>query len=223
MTRAPRPARAGELVWPTAKAGVAVTIALAIAAALGSVLGLPVPALNQATGDSVLASSATLFGVGPGTPPGLEEGYVFPVGGTNPVDYGEKAARFGASRDGHSHEGHDLFAKPGTPLLAVRDGVVVDGAGGRNLYAFGGGHAVVIYSPEDDRSYVYLHMRRPSTLRAGDRVRAGQRIGEVGCTGSCEGPHLHFEIRRGKVAFGREGKPIDPLPYLREWERFGTQ
>lgn len=195
---------------------------LAIAAALGSVLGLPVPALRQATGDSALVSSATLFGVGPGTPQGLEGGYAYPVGGARPVDYGEKAAKFGAHRYGHSHEGQDIFAKPGTPLFAVRDGIVIDGAGGKGFYAYGGGHSIVIYSSEDDRSYVYLHMRQPTHLRVGDQVQAGQQVGEVGCTGSCDGPHLHFEIRRGKVVYGHEGSPIDPLPYLRQWERSGV-
>ncbi len=45
-------------------------------------------------------------------------------------------------------------------------------------------------------------------------IRAGQRIGEVGCTGSCEGDHLHFEIRLGHSL---EAKPIDPLPIIRRW------
>ncbi|HEX5893634.1 MAG TPA: M23 family metallopeptidase, partial [Solirubrobacterales bacterium] len=92
----------------------------------------------------------------------------------------------------------------------------------KSFYAYGGGNALVIYSPAEDRSYVYLHMLAPSPLRAGDEVRARQVVGQVGCTGSCYGPHLHFEIRRGKVAYGHEGKPIDPLPSLRQWERLGT-
>ncbi len=221
--RRPAPAAGGSLIWPTAKAGFAVTLMLALAGVLGSVLGLPVPALDKATGDSALVSSATLFGVGPGTPPGMEGGYVFPVGGAGPANYGEKAARFGADRYGHTHQGQDVFANPGTALFAVRDGVVIDGASGRDFYAYGGGHAIVIYSPSDDRSYVYLHMRTPTHLHAGDQVRAGQRVGEVGCTGSCDGPHLHFEIREGKVAFGQRTRPVDPLPYLQQWERFGAQ
>ena len=222
LPRRPAPAAGGGLIWPTAKAGLAVTLVLALAGALGSVVGLPVPGMDKATGDSSLVSSATLFGVGPGTPRGLEDGYMFPVGGTGPADYGEKEAKFGAQRYGHIHEGQDVFAQPGTPLFAVRDGVVVDGAGGKDLYAYGGGNAIVIYNPSDDRSYVYLHMRKPTPLDAGDTVRAGQQVGKVGCTGSCDGPHLHFEIRLGKVAYGNRTKPIDPLPYLQQWERFGV-
>jgi murein DD-endopeptidase MepM/ murein hydrolase activator NlpD len=218
----PRTLRRRELAWPTAKAGFAVTIVLGVAAALGSLLGLPVPGLDQSAGQGSLVSSATLFGVGPGTPPGLAGGYVFPVGGPAPHDYGEAAAKFGADRYGHTHEGQDVFATAGTPLFAVRDGIVVDGGGGKSYYAYGGGNSFVMYSPTDDRSYVYLHMLQESPLHAGEQVHAGQFVGKVGCTGSCDGPHLHFEIRQGKVAYGHDGKPLDPLPYLQQWEQFGA-
>ena len=50
------------------------------------------------------------------------------------------------------------------------------------------------------------------TLKSGATVQAGQPVGQVGCTGSCDGPHLHFEIRRGRVGYGVERKAIDPLP-----------
>jgi murein DD-endopeptidase MepM/ murein hydrolase activator NlpD len=222
VTRAPRPIRRRTLIWPTAKAGFAITLVLAIAAALGSAAGLPVPGLNPTAGGNLALSSSSLFGVDPGTAPGLTGTFVFPVGGSGPHDYGEGAARFGAPRYGHIHEGQDVFAKPGTPLYAVRDGVVIDGGGGKSFYAYGGGNSFVMYSPTDDRSYVYLHMQHPSALHAGDQVHAGQLVGEVGCTGSCDGPHLHFEIRRGRVGYGHEAKPIDPLPYLQQWERLGT-
>jgi murein DD-endopeptidase MepM/ murein hydrolase activator NlpD len=203
------------LFWPTAKAGFAVTLALGVSAALGTAIGLPMPGLDQGSGRQSLAASASLFPLDPGTPPGLRAGYVFPVVGAH--DFGEAAARFGAERYGHAHEGQDVFARPGTPLLAVRDGVVLDGAGGRSFYAYGGGNSVVIYSADADRSFVYLHMLHPARVRAGDHVHAGQMIGQLGCTGSCYGPHLHFEIRMGRVAYGHAGRPVDPLPYLRQW------
>ena len=130
---------------------------------------------------------------------------IFPVRGR--VDWGEGDARFGAWRGGHVHDGQDVFAPAGTPLIAIRDGRVVETGddGGRGNY-------VAIWSPAARRTFVYLHMLRPSRVRVGERVRMGQRVGAVGCTGSCWGDHLHLEIRRGD---GTTGRPLDPLPTLR--------
>jgi murein DD-endopeptidase MepM/ murein hydrolase activator NlpD len=203
------------LFWPTAKAGFAVTLVLGMSAALGSVLGLPVPGLDAGSGRQSLASSAAIFGVGPGTPQGLVAGYVSPVIG--PHDFGEADARFGASRYGHVHEGQDIFGKVGTPEVAVRDGVVVDRGKDGGRYSGGRGNYVAIYSPADDRSFVYMHMLKPPNVQIGDRVHAGQLLGRLGCTGSCWGPHLHFEVRIGKATLRSKTKAVDPLPFLRQW------
>jgi murein DD-endopeptidase MepM/ murein hydrolase activator NlpD len=130
---------------------------------------------------------------------------VFPLLGR--PDWGEADARFGAYRGGHMHEGQDVFARAGTPLVAVRDGRVVETGddGGRGNY-------IAIWSRDARSTFVYLHMLRPAHLHAGDRVRMGQRVGAVGCTGSCWGDHLHLEMRAGE---GTTGRPLDPLPLLR--------
>ena len=130
---------------------------------------------------------------------------VFPVRGR--VDWGERDARFGAWRGGHVHEGQDVFARAGTPLVAIRDGRVVEigDDGGRGNY-------VAMWNREARRTFVYLHMLHPSRVRVGDHVRAGQRVGAVGCTGSCWGDHLHLEVRGGR---GTTGRALDPLPLLR--------
>ena len=130
---------------------------------------------------------------------------VFPVRGR--VDWGELDARFGAWRGGHVHEGQDVFAPAGTPLFAIRDGRVVERGddGGRGNY-------VAMWSRAERRTFVYLHMLHPSRVRVGERVRAGQRVGAVGCTGSCWGDHLHLEVRFGR---GTTGRALDPLPLLR--------
>jgi murein DD-endopeptidase MepM/ murein hydrolase activator NlpD len=178
------------------------------------VLGGPgSPVAASLTGNSLLDS---------GTPPGLTKGPYFPVVTDNP-NFGEADAKFGADRSGHTHQGQDVFVKPGTPLVAVRDGIVLDGGGGKSFYAYGGGNSLAIYSPVDDRSYIYLHMLHPALVHAGEMVQAGQPVGQVGCSGSCYGPHLHFEIRLGRVAYGVERKAIDPLPLLQRWPAAPSQ
>jgi murein DD-endopeptidase MepM/ murein hydrolase activator NlpD len=203
------------LFWPTAKAGFAVTLVLGLSAGLGSVLGLPVPGLDAGTGRQSLANSASIFGIDSGTPPGLAPGYVFPLIGAH--DFGDAEARFGASRYGHVHEGQDIFGKTGTPEVAVHGGTVVDRGKNTDPDSGGRGNFLTIYSPQDNHSFVYMHMLKPSPVLVGKHVHAGQLIGRLGCTGSCEGPHLHFEVRVGKATPGAETRPVDPLPYLRGW------
>ena len=131
---------------------------------------------------------------------------VFPVAGE--VGFGEWGARYGNFRRGHTHEGQDVFAPAGTPLYAVRDAVVIEtgGDGGRGNY-------IALYNADRGETYVYLHMRLPTPLRVGEHVPAGRRVGSVGCTGSCDGDHLHFEIRRGRSLTSASH---DPLPFLKD-------
>jgi murein DD-endopeptidase MepM/ murein hydrolase activator NlpD len=150
-----------------------------------------------------LVETAAQVEVEPPEPPEPEAW--FPVRGT--IDFGSYDARFGAWRGSHRHEGQDVFADAGAPLVAIRDGSVVETGddGGRGNY-------VAIWSPEVDRTFVYLHMRAPTPHAMGDPVQGGDRVGAVGCTGSCWGDHLHLEMRVGR---GTTGKPLDPLPLLR--------
>jgi len=203
------------LFWPTAKAGLAVSVAVALGAALGSAVGLPVPGLDQSAGSGSLVNSASIFGIDPGSPTALVKGYVFPLRG--PHDFGDRIARFGAPRYGHIHEGQDIFGKTGTPEVAVHVGVVVDRGKNSDPDDGGRGNYLAIYSPPDNHSFVYMHMLKPSPDLVGQRVHSGDVVGQLGCTGSCEGPHLHFEVRVGKATLGAETKPVDPLPYLRQW------
>jgi murein DD-endopeptidase MepM/ murein hydrolase activator NlpD len=129
---------------------------------------------------------------------------------TGKVDYGTAENAFGASRSGHVHSGHDMFAPSGTPLVAATDAVVADaGSDG------GQGHYIHLYDAEEDRTFVYMHMVAPAKHTPGEKVEAGEQLGGVGCTGSCWGDHLHFEIREGK---GFTGTASDPLPELKQWE-----
>ena len=130
-----------------------------------------------------------------------------PVAG--PVDYGTAENAFGAARSGHVHAGHDLFAPAGTPLVAVADSVVVEAGSDSSQ-----GNYAYLYDPRRDRTYVYMHMLAPAAAGPGERLRAGERVGAIGCSGSCWGDHLHFEIRAGK---GIAGAASDPLPELERW------
>jgi len=126
------------------------------------------------------------------------------------VDYGTSENAFGAARYGHVHSGHDMFAPAGTPLIAATDGVIADaGSDG------GQGNYVHLYDPESEQTYIYMHMVEPSQYETGEKVEAGVELGGIGCTGSCSGDHLHFEIREGK---GMAGEAHDPLPDLKSWE-----
>jgi murein DD-endopeptidase MepM/ murein hydrolase activator NlpD len=165
-------------------------------------------------GSDEVGRSRSVAAVGPAALPTSqaitsEPGPVHPVRMEGAIDYGDSGARFGAARWGHVHEGQDVFADSGTPLVAVRDAVVLETGndGGRGNYA-------AIYSAAEDQTYVYMHMLQPSPLRRGEEVPAGAEVGAMGCTGSCYGTHLHFEVRLGR---GVERKPIDPLSLLRSW------
>jgi murein DD-endopeptidase MepM/ murein hydrolase activator NlpD len=138
----------------------------------------------------------------------------FPVAG--PFTYGGPDARFGAPRRGHTHQGQDMAAAEGTPVVAPRGGVVK----AVQYQGAGAGHYVVLDGEGEDRDYVFMHLRSGSiVVREGQRVRTGQRLGEVGSTGESSGPHLHFEIWLGGGWY-TGGHPVDPLPFLQVWDRW---
>jgi murein DD-endopeptidase MepM/ murein hydrolase activator NlpD len=136
--------------------------------------------------------------------------HVFPVRGRH--DYGGAGAHFGASRGGRSHQGHDVFAKCGTRLVAARGGRVQYSG-----YHRAAGYYVVIDGSATDVDYAYMHLAEPTAFRAGDRVYTGQLIGAVGETGNAHGCHLHFEMW-GAPGWYDGGRPFDPLPALQAWD-----
>jgi len=95
------------------------------------------------------------------------------------------------------HDGLDLAASAGTPIVAAADGRVV-GAGWRGGY----GQQVQI-AHADGVHTLYGHMSRIAAY-AGELVHKGQVIGYVGSTGLSTGPHLHFEVTKN-------GRPVNPM------------
>ena len=140
---------------------------------------------------------------------------VFPVQGS--FTFGGDDARFGAGRPGHIHQGQDVVAASGVPLVAPVAGTVTWKAnqpGGAGIYLVVRGTNA---GSGEVRDYVFMHIKRGTVLVApGDAVSAGQQLAQVGATGDASGPHLHFEIWVGGW-YARGGAPVDPLPQLKRW------
>jgi murein DD-endopeptidase MepM/ murein hydrolase activator NlpD len=139
---------------------------------------------------------------------------MFPVRG--PHGFGGAVQRFGAPRTGgRVHQGQDVFASCGTPVVAAHGGRVQARGSDPVLY----GNWVVIDGRGTKTDYRYAHFRHPASVHEGERVRTGQRIGRVGKTGNARtvGCQLHFEVwPRG----WERGRPVDPLPMLKRWDRW---
>jgi murein DD-endopeptidase MepM/ murein hydrolase activator NlpD len=102
------------------------------------------------------------------------------------------------------HEGQDIFAPKGTPILSATAGYVIglndDTLGGVSVYILGAGA----------RRYYYTHLdRHAQDIQIGDEVTTDTIIGYVGNSGNAAStpPHLHFGVYSGRQA-------IDPLPLL---------
>jgi murein DD-endopeptidase MepM/ murein hydrolase activator NlpD len=139
------------------------------------------------------------------TPPGT---MIFPVGG--PHTFGDG---FGAARKGHTHQGQDIMAACGTPLVAVSRAKV-------KFVSFQGaaGNYVVIRNKKLHQDYMYAHLATTASVTKGTVVQPGQQIGIVGQTGDATACHLHFELWLGK--WYRGGHAVDPMPYLQTYQGY---
>jgi murein DD-endopeptidase MepM/ murein hydrolase activator NlpD len=117
---------------------------------------------------------------------------------SSPV-HGTVTSPFGP-RGGRNHDGMDIAAPTGTPVKAAACGTV-SLAGQQSGYG-----NIVCVTHTSQFSTCYAHLSR-FAVSNGARVQQGQVIGYVGCTGSCTGPHLHFETRVG-------GQAQNPQQYL---------
>jgi Peptidase family M23 len=133
--------------------------------------------------------------------------YRFPLIGAH--DYGEHGASFGGGR---GHQGQDVFAECGTPIVAARGGVVKF-----KRFQSAAGNYVVIDGARTGIDFGYMHLREAALVEEGDRVRTGQPIGFVGQTGRASACHLHFE-EWSAPGWYSGGGAFDPLPDLRAWD-----
>lgn len=135
-------------------------------------------------------------------------GYAFPIRGQASV-----ADNFGTARAAPVvvHEGADIFAPFGSPVVAVRAGSISRVGtlpiSGNRLWL----------TTQDGDAFFYAHLSTFSTAaRNGAKVKAGTVLGYVGNTGDAEPtpPHVHFEVHPG----GERKSAVDPYPIVSVWQ-----
>lgn len=135
---------------------------------------------------------------------------MIPVAG---VAAGQLRDDFNEVRDGHRHDGIDILAPRGTPVLAAAEGNVV-----KLFNSKPGGLTVYLFDDSQTHCYYYAHLDRYATgLKEGMLLRQGDVLGYVGTTGDAPAntPHLHFEVHiLGPDKHWWEGTPIDPYALL---------
>jgi murein DD-endopeptidase MepM/ murein hydrolase activator NlpD len=124
---------------------------------------------------------------------------IWPVEGESTDSFGVRGNPFGGGSS-EFHPGQDIAAPRGTPVFAAADGTVSQ-AGWQNGY----GQTVVI-DHGNGLTTRYGHLSRIE-VAAGQDLKRGEQLGQVGSTGRSTGPHLHYEVRIGDV-------PVSPLHYL---------
>lgn len=138
-------------------------------------------------------------------------GAVFPVAGVH--SFGGPENRFGAPRGGHTHQGQDVLAAEGTPVLAPLAGSV----SWTSYQAEGAGYYAVEHTAIG-LDLMFAHCQAGSlAVIAGSPLAAGANVCRIGQTGSATVPHLHFEVWLGGWQ-APGGRPIDPLAYLQAWD-----
>lgn len=117
-----------------------------------------------------------------------------------PISKGAVSSHFGM-RDGRPHEGADIVAKVGTPILSAADGEVVFAD-----YYYGYGLLVEVLHPNGMKTR-YAHCSL-ANVKPGQKVKRGQVIAAVGMTGHTTGPHVHFEVLI-------QNRPVNPMQFLK--------
>jgi murein DD-endopeptidase MepM/ murein hydrolase activator NlpD len=114
--------------------------------------------------------------------------------------------------DGRWHPGLDIGILHSLTVRAAQPGRVIAVGPQTGFEGYGN---VVEVALGDGYVALYAHLA-DWRVRAGEQVVAGQRLGSAGCTGSCTGTHLHFELRHG-------GEPVNPLRFFRRAQKSGVR
>ena len=126
---------------------------------------------------------------------------VMPAKGPRSSGFGPRSSPGGIGST--NHQGLDIAAPAGSPIVAALGGKIVTRA------ATGGYGNLVCLEHRQDLFTCYGHMSSFGPQRVGQAVEQGETIGKVGSTGNSTGPHLHFEVRKSAG-----GGQVDPAPYL---------
>jgi murein DD-endopeptidase MepM/ murein hydrolase activator NlpD len=131
------------------------------------------------------------------------------------------------------HNGVDYASAIGTPVHAIARGTVIYAGPSRLKFANGeprgGGYIVKIRHKVNSEwiTSAYMHLKKGSIrkfgIKVGIKVLEGQQIGESGNTGESTGPHLHFEIQRGKryIWTNNGTRYTEPISYIRTAKALG--
>jgi hypothetical protein len=104
---------------------------------------------------------------------------------------------------GRLHEGVDIAAPIGQPVLAAAEGFVMR-SGNSSSY---GRFVEIVHAEGLTTLYAHLGRIDPRAMKAGAKIAAGQAIGKIGSSGTSTGPHVHFEIRK-------KNKPLNPTAFM---------
>ena len=124
---------------------------------------------------------------------------LWPVEGESTDSFGYRGNPFGGG-GAEFHPGKDIAAPRGTPVFAPADGRVVE-AGWKNGYG-----QTVVLDHGNGMTTRYGHLSKIE-VAAGQELRRGEQLGQVGSTGRSTGPHLHYEVRIAEM-------PVNPERYL---------
>jgi murein DD-endopeptidase MepM/ murein hydrolase activator NlpD len=134
------------------------------------------------------------------SPPVADTAMLWPVSGVLTDGFGVRQNPF-SGKQFEFHKGQDISAPKGTSVVAVAEGTV-------KLARWMGGYGqAVIIEHGNGISTRYGHLSKIEVV-AGQTIKRGEEIGQVGSTGRSTGPHLHFEVRVSEQA-------VDPTEYVR--------
>jgi murein DD-endopeptidase MepM/ murein hydrolase activator NlpD len=128
----------------------------------------------------------------------------WPASGTVTSPFGDDGGRW--------HPGLDIGILRSLTVRAAQPGRVIAVGPQTGFEGYGN---VVEVALGDGYVALYAHLA-DWRVRTGDQVAAGQRLGTAGCTGSCTGTHLHFELRH-------DGEPVNPLRFFRRAQKSGVR